>query len=204
MNEQDGTQSSTKQRRSRTTTKQNSKTPALKHPINDDREAWIAYWKEQGQSWRTEPEIDAERQTFLAERRSITPDIKGIYPFRGIKLSRADIEWLLATHENGHGPIDWSDTTQRGRDGLDLRGSNLQGIDLHSLPLAKVRGGVRGEDWVAATREQRHIAAVHWEGCNLRWARLEGSTFTCAHLEGADLREARLEGADLNLSLIHI
>lgn len=52
------------------------------------------------QPWRTEPEIDAERQTYLAERRSIMPDIKqGIYQLKYIKLNRADVEWLLGTHE---------------------------------------------------------------------------------------------------------
>jgi hypothetical protein len=48
---------------------------------NDDREGWRAYWQAQGMPWRTEPEIDEERQRFLAERRAITPDIEQrIYP----------------------------------------------------------------------------------------------------------------------------
>ncbi len=60
-----------------------TKAPALQCPSNDDREAWKAYWERQGQSWRTEPEIDTERQNYLEERRQITPDIKeGIYPFK--------------------------------------------------------------------------------------------------------------------------
>src|SRR5260370_41634243 len=100
-------------------------------PAVDDREGW----KAQGQSWRTEPEIDLERQQYLAERRSITPDIaRGIYPFRDIALTRADVEWLLATHENGRGPVDWSDESQRGREGIDLRGADLRGAPLHNLP----------------------------------------------------------------------
>src|SRR6266702_2687473 len=71
-------------------------------PRAQDRETWKAFWAKQGQEWRTEPEIDAERQAELAARRSITPDVaQGIYPFRGMKLKRADIEWLLATHEHG-------------------------------------------------------------------------------------------------------
>src|SRR6266480_7180051 len=111
MSEQDGRQASTLQR-----------------PTTSDPEAWKAYWKAQGQPWRTEPEIDAERQKYLAERRSIIPNIEqGIYPFKNIKLTRADVDWLLATHENGQGPIDWSDESQRKREGLDLRGANLQG-----------------------------------------------------------------------------
>ena len=75
-------------------------------PTTGDMNAWRDYWQKRGQLWRTEPEIDVERQKYLAERRSITPDIEqGIYSFKGIKLTRADIEWLLATHENGRGSI---------------------------------------------------------------------------------------------------
>src|SRR5690348_16635162 len=103
MSEQDGTQSATKPRRIRkthTAKQENGKQAlAVQRPATDDREAWKAYWKEQGQSWRREPEIDEDRQKFLDERRRIVPDIqKGIYPFKGSKLDRADVEWLLATH----------------------------------------------------------------------------------------------------------
>src|SRR5713101_7347491 len=136
MSEQDDAQSSTKRPGNRQTSKQNDLAPALQRPTNEDTETWRAYWKTQGQPWRTEPEIDAERQKYLAERRSITPDIEqGIYPFKDIKLSRADVEWLLATHENGRGPVDWKDERQRERDGLDLGGANLCFVDLSNLPL---------------------------------------------------------------------
>jgi len=55
-------------------------------------------------SWRTGPEIDAERQKFLTERLAIAPDIqRGIYPFKDVSLTRADIEWLLITHADGRG-----------------------------------------------------------------------------------------------------
>ena len=101
---------------------------AVQHPSTGDAEAWQAYWKAQGQPWRTEPEIDKKRQEELTQRRAIVPDIeKGIYPFKDVKLSRADVEWLLATHEDGRGPIDWSDENQRERLGLDLRGGNSPG-----------------------------------------------------------------------------
>ena len=66
----------------------------------DDRDGWTAYWEEREMPWRTEPEIAEERQRFLAERRAVKADIeRGIYPFSGIKLTRAEVEWLLATHE---------------------------------------------------------------------------------------------------------
>src|SRR5438270_929758 len=90
---------------------------SLLRPPTNNRKAWKAYWKTQGQLWRTEPEIDVEREAYLAERRAITPDIEqGVYPFKDIKLTRADIEWLLATHENGRGPVDWKGTSQRERE----------------------------------------------------------------------------------------
>lgn len=96
-------------------------------PAPNDHEGWKAYWAECQQPWRREPEIDAQRQEELATHRAIVPDIeRGIYPFSGMKLARADIEWLLATHENGRGPVDWSDESQHWRNGLDLRGADCQ------------------------------------------------------------------------------
>src|SRR2546426_12315345 len=165
MSEHDGTQSSIKQRRSHktnTVNQQNGKqAPAAQRPTNDDKEAWKAYWKEQDQPWRTEPEIDTERQKYLAERRSITPDIEqGIYPFKDVKLSRADVEWLLATHENGRGPVDWSDEHQRKREGLDLRGADLSYIDLSNLPLARLCGGLTEIEWNPFIDEPRKRTGV--------------------------------------------
>jgi hypothetical protein len=126
MSEQDGKQVATPQR-----------------PTTNDSEAWKTYWEAQGQSWRTEPEIDAERQTYLTERRTIIPNIGlGIYPFKDIRLSRADVEWLLATHENGRGPVVWSDEKQKEREGLDLRGADLHEVDLSYLPLVNIVGGL--------------------------------------------------------------
>ena len=64
--------------------------------------------------------------------------LKGIYPFKDIKLRRADVEWLLSTHDNGRGPVNWNDEGQREREGLDLRGAILIDEDLRDLPLAKL------------------------------------------------------------------
>lgn len=75
-------------------------------PLTGDPASWRDYWRELDQPWRIEPEISAERQEYLAQRRAIVPNIEqGIYPFKDIKLTRADVEWLLATHENGRGPV---------------------------------------------------------------------------------------------------
>ena len=194
MSEQDATQASTIQR-----------------PPNDDKEAWKAYWKTQDQQWRTEPEIEVGRQAFLAQRRTIEPDFKkGIYPFEGIKLGRADVEWLLATHESSgmRGPVDWKDESQRERKGLDLRGANLSQENLFGLPLAQMRGGLPFEEWVLATEEQRNMAAVQLQGADLRRAQLQRANlwkaqlqagFVEAQLQGADLRRSDLDSATLDL-----
>jgi uncharacterized protein YjbI with pentapeptide repeats len=178
------------------------------HPLAHDRETWRAHWKAQGQPWRTEPEIAMKRQEYLAERRTIKPNIeKGIYPFRGVKLSRADVEWLLTTHENGRGPVDWSDESQRGRTGLDLRGGELQAVDLSRLPLARLRGGVTLQERHQTISQKRRMADIHLERANLFQAHLEGSflrgaCLNCAnlaltHLENADCVGTHMEGADL-------
>ena len=184
--------------------------PALQRPTTNDRDEWKAYWRAQGQSWRTEPEIDAKRQEELAQCRTIIPDIeKGIYPFKELKLSRADVEWLLATHESEEiiGPMDWGDESQRKRKGLDLRGADLSQVDLSNLPLALLWGGLGGLEWNNATKAQRETAAVNMKATNLQGAHLEGATLLRAnlkeafimrtHLEGADLSGANLEGANL-------
>src|SRR5947199_1382038 len=83
--------------------------PQLSHHLQSmptSPEEWCIHWQEQNQPWRTEPEIPRERQQELNKCRAIVPNIeKGLYPFGGIRLSRADIEWLLATHEDGRGPV---------------------------------------------------------------------------------------------------
>ncbi len=188
----------------------NGQVSTLQRPTTDDPMVWKAYWKAQGWSWRTEPEIDAERQKYLDERRAVVPDIeKGIYPFGGVKLSRADVEWLLATHENGRGPVDWHDPNQRNRKGLDLRGADLRLTRLHYLPLACMQGGF--EDLTQEIRkvdfdrdmslgDEIRIAAVHLEGANLFGSQLEEANLYEAHLEGTELGytkllEAKLTGA---------
>src|SRR6266566_2508465 len=167
-------------------------------PRAQDRETWKAFWAKQGQEWRTEPEIDAERQAELAARRSITPDVaQGIYPFRGMKLKRADIEWLLATHEHGRGPVDYHDQSQRDRAGLDLRGADLSYAQLQNLPLARTIGDVTWRTWDNLTEKQHHMAAMQLQHADLKGAYLEGSSLEYANLEGADLRRCHLEEANL-------
>ena len=151
----------------------------------------------QQQAWRTEPEIEMARQEQLTRCLATTPDVtRGIYPFKGMKLSRADIEWLLATDENGRGPRVGRDE-QQNRRRLDLRGADLRYVDLHALPLARLRGSLTREEWDEATAEQRAAAAVLLTGADLSEAHLEEAELIGAHLEKVSLHEAHLEQADL-------
>ena len=172
---------------------------AAQRPTTDDPQIWKAYWKELGLPWRHAPEIDAERQHYLDERRSIVPDIEqGIYPFRHIKLTRADVEWLLATHEHGRGPIDWTDERAlHEREGIDLRGADLRGVDLSYLSLSCMIGGLTQDERIRATAEQGEMAAVHLEGASLKRTRLEKAVLYKAHLERANFFRVHLLGANV-------
>ena len=90
----------------------NGEAPGSNRPAPEGCTSWPDHWTAQGIPWRTEPAIDEERQRYLAERRAVEPDIeRGIYASRDkkgpIKLSRADMGWLLATHESAgmRGPV---------------------------------------------------------------------------------------------------
>ena len=127
--------------------------------------------------------IDRARQKQLMQCLATAPNIgQGIYPFKGMKLSRADIEWLLATLENARNSTTGSDEKQNGP-GLDLRDADLRYVDLHALPLAHMRGSLNRTEWDQATEEQRAAAAVL----------LTGAYLSEAHLELADLREVHLD-----------
>ena len=137
----------------------------LQRPITNARGGWRKYWRAQGQEWRTEPEIDDLRQQFLDERRATNH----LMPFDGIKLNRADIEWILATHKSW-GPVRIPGIDMFEPKRLDLQRANLSKEDLRNL---------------------------HLEGADLTAAQLEGADLTAAHLEGANLYSAHLEGANL-------
>ena len=168
------------------------------HPAIHDSDKWQAFWAKQGQAWRTEPAITAERQAELTAYLSVTPDVeRGVYPFRRVKLKRADIEWLLAKHEDGRGPVDYHDPSQRERVGLDLRGADLSYAQLQNLPLARTIGDVTWLIWDKLTEKQHRMAAVHLQHADLKGAYLEGSRLEYAELEGADLRGCHMEEVNL-------
>jgi Pentapeptide repeats (8 copies) len=173
-------------------------------PVPSGYLTWADYWTALGMPWRTEPPIDEARRQYLTACRDVRPHIKlGVYPFRdeggGIALNRADVEWLLATHESDGmvGPLDWKDPAQRKRVGLDLRGALLTGEDLTSLPLARLQGGLVGYDKRQVSEHEQEMAALHLQGTTLSYAHLEEAVLAHCHLEGAALHRAHLEGANL-------
>ena len=177
----------------------NPQSSTLQRPATDNPEEWKTYWKSQGQHWRTEPEIEIERQEKLKARLAIVPNVKkGIYPFKGMALYRADIEWLLWMHQNGHEPVDWNNESQQDREGLDLRGADLRYQNLSNLPLSRLRGGLSLSQWFTANAEQRKMAAILMEGANLCGAYLEKTDLSGSQMKGIQLREAQLKGARLH------
>jgi uncharacterized protein YjbI with pentapeptide repeats len=212
-------------------------TAVQERPVPQGYLSWPDYWTAQGMPWRTQPEIDAERQRYLAERRAIQPDTeKGVFAFRdetgGIKLDRADVEWLLATHQSRGkvGPIWWTEEKDKPaderREGLDVRGADLRQANLSALPLACMRGGLALAELPVAFIERPDLelpqlyeytegaaaAAVHLDAADLHDAHLEHAQLGRAHLAGAQLGRAHLEGAQLlqadlenaGLSLTHL
>jgi hypothetical protein len=132
-------------------------------PDEWDDTHWIA-------QWRTEPEIDAQRQKELAKCRARPAEReKEVYPFSGIHLNRADVEWLLATYDYNNWLPSPEASPRVMLSGADLRGTRLTGIDLRS---------------------------AHLERANLSRTLLERDDLAGARLEGADLQKQieRLQG----------
>src|SRR2546421_8337769 len=106
---------------------------SLERPNRNDHRAWHAYWEAQDQAWRTEPEIDIQRQQYLDERLTVEEREWEKYPFKDIVLNRADVEWLLANYDESERAEQSYQQLQR-RNGLDLRGADLRKVDLRGLP----------------------------------------------------------------------
>lgn len=164
-----------------------------------DTETWQAYWKQQGQPWRSEPLIDQERQQLVASCLQKGVDIEqGKYPFQGMRLSRADVEWLLAAEEEKSArERTGSDHSRKSGTGLDVRGADLSGANLSRLPLMRLHAGLTLEEGRHATVEQSRQAAANLAKVDLSDAQLQGAQLSRATLDEAVLVEAHMEGADL-------
>ena len=176
-------------------------------PSPDQPDAWLIHWQGLGQPWRTEPEIEQGRQEELTTLRTTVASIEqSLYPFKGKKLSRADIEWLLAH------PLEdlaaSNDPEHPAHKRLDLRGADLSDVNLSKLPLSRLQAGLTLEETLEedrhATIEQSRVAAATMEGADLSDAHLEGADLSRVILNQAILLETHLEGADLgSASLNH-
>src|SRR2546430_7684802 len=122
--------------------------PATLHSsTTNDCDLWRDYWRKQKQPWRTEPEIEVQRQAELVQySHTLADSEQGHYPFKDTKLTRADIEWLLAAHEDERPFMNEKDQEPGTQEELDLRGANLRKMRLSGLPLKNVRGGLPQED----------------------------------------------------------
>jgi uncharacterized protein YjbI with pentapeptide repeats len=176
------------------------------HPLSSaspapapDAETWQSYWKQQGQPWRSEPPIYEERQQLLASCLQGGVNIEqGKYPFKGMRLSRADVEWLLAAEGQGSAQESTGgDSSRKPLPGLDVRGADLSGMDLSRLPLMRLHAGLSLEEGRHATVEQSKQAAANLARADLSYAQLQGAHLSRSMLDEAVLVEAHLEGADL-------
>lgn len=169
-----------------------------KRPTHDDQHSWRDHWKAHNQPWRTEPEIDEDRQSFLIALCLKIADIqRGEYPFKNVQLSRADVEWLLATPKSERELFDWDVEYPNECKGLDLRGADLRTINLNGLPLSGICGGLTIEEWLTSTQEERNMAKINFEEAILYEAHLEGAVLGGVNLKKANLYKAHLEGAIL-------
>ena len=168
-----------------------------------DADGWKRYWRTRGQSWRTQPEIDEQRQKYLAAKTQPhrTASQRILHPFKDQVLSRADIEWLLATHEseNIYSSINLNDEHRREHTGINIAGANLADVDLSHLPLTQMNGSASSQ---RSTRERGTPPPINLEranltGTHLEEARLIGAQMREAHLTGAYLKEAFLTEANL-------
>jgi uncharacterized protein YjbI with pentapeptide repeats len=213
---------------------QTDTTPAT--PLSDEGQpaplapmAWPDYGAARGMPWRTEPEIDSERQRFLADCRICRPFWqRDVYPFAGIQLARADIEWLLATHEDEGlvGPVvqNWVDEVPASlieagtEDGLgaSLAAGDLQQLAVDLLLRGVIEGsgqnevpedgaGDGGEDDPQVTRWGLDLRGAQLAHVNLRslpldstWGGLGKDWWDRATSEQRDAAALHLEGADLH------
>ena len=198
----------------------NGQVSTLQRPTTDNPEEWKPYWQAKGLPWRTEPEIDSERRKYLTKRRIAVADTEGeVYPFKDVRLSRADIEWLSVTQDRQK----LLNENRRAGEGMDLRGAILDHLNLSSLPLEDVNlshAHIEGSDLkyvhleranlfnthleraclLGACLREATLVMAHLHSVELRWGRLQNANLAHAHLEGSNLMEVHLENSILNLA----
>src|SRR6266480_4929340 len=139
------------------------------------------------------PDPDDYYQKYLAKFRNIVPAIRrNTYPFKGIRLSRANVEALLQVHHDWQASVSQNNHCQWEPKVLDLRGANLQKVDLRRFSLKWI-------DFRGANLRGAHLEGADLSGVKLRFTHLEGANLSKANLAGdASLPPADLRGAFLD------
>jgi hypothetical protein len=88
--------------------------------------------------------------------------------------------------------VTW-DEAPRPNTGLNLRGRNLQRVDLTGLQLPKA--DFEGADLRGTLLNDANLFNANLRGAKLNRARLLGTSLVATRLEGADLRQALVDGA---------
>jgi uncharacterized protein YjbI with pentapeptide repeats len=96
-----------------------------------------------------------------------------MYHFKGVRLSRADVEWLLAMEEQRG--VELSPRDGKGGNRHKSFELNLRGVDL----------------------SQVNLSNAQLQGAQLSWVTLDEAVRVEAYLEGADLGKASLKQAIL-------
>ncbi len=142
-------------------------------------------------------------------------------PLRGVKLDRADIEWLLERAGASSIPEPAPGALVRNTFRLNLRGADfhddqgrpaalsdlaLEHVDLRGARLEGVtfyRSALDGADFTGAMLMGANLSRTTLKGATFLRARLQGADLSEAQLQDATLRLASLEGADLRLANLH-
>jgi uncharacterized protein YjbI with pentapeptide repeats len=150
-----------------------------------------------------------ERQTELRTLRAANEAAERP-PYAWVKLSHADVAWLIAEH----GWVTSDDPGPR----VDLRSANLAHTDLSGMPFRQARfegavlfgANLREADCFFAHFTGADLRETQWSGANLAMARMRGVRLNGADLTGVSLRQCwlpeadcantRFDGADLSLS----
>ncbi len=142
------------------------------------------------QLWSRETSLDLDRQLELERLREQNVAAQKP-PMDGVKLERADVEWLI--EQNG-GPIHYGDDYS-GRPGLDLRQANLMDGDFSRLPLADtLLQGARTDN---ASFEGSDLRWAYFDNAHMSETRFGGADIFKGHFEGTYLREANFRGCNL-------
>lgn len=194
-----------------------SKDKKLEMPLTSDGDSWKAYWLSVGQRWRTEPEIDQDRQNFLVCLLTTIPDDEpNMSPFLGVELTRADVEWLdanplvdvkklveqleeLSKDKDKVKALDIPELRRKihsllaNENRLDLRSADLRRVDFTGIRLEGV--SLQGAMLEASNLRGAVLPKGNLSTAFLAGAHLEHAQLYDAHLEGAHLEGANLRGA---------